>query len=193
MMAMSPDLSGQVMMVVKITGIAKAAEPENLNVTFGAQTIDVGDKSAKKKDDIYAVREKVTDDVRSLAAWDATRSRADEFVALAQKEGWEPAIAKFNDLYGKQAKEDPNDPNVFKLDNLNGLQRISNAQLQVVATQTLGNPRRRGSLKTSGWRNTSITLYSLVAGADPPEYAHPGVQAHRSFTRSECLREWLNQ
>lgn len=137
--AMSSDLSGQIMLVARITGVHKVAEPENLGVVFSTKTLDLGDTPAKK-DNTYSVREKATQDVQTLAAWDTTRSKAEEFVALASKDGWDPAIAKFNELYGKQAKEEPNDPNVFKLDRLNDLQRISNAQLQVVATQTVGNP-----------------------------------------------------
>ena len=139
MVTMSPDLSGQIMLVARISGVSKASEPENYSVTFSTRTLNLGDTSAKKKDE-HSVREKVTQDVQKLAAWDAAKGKAQEFVALAQKEGWDPAIAKFNDLYGGQAKEDPNDPNVFKLDRLNDLQRISNVQLQVVATQTIGNP-----------------------------------------------------
>jgi len=54
--------------------------------------------------------------MQSLAAWDTTKARTQEFVTLATQEGWDPASAKFNDLYGKQAKEEPNDPNVFKLE-----------------------------------------------------------------------------
>ncbi len=137
--AVNPDLSGQIMLVARIVGVQKADAPQNLDVIFSTRTVEVGD-TTPRKDNVFSVREKVTQDVQKLAAWDTTRSKAQEFVALASKENWEPAIAKFNDLYGKQAKQDPNDPNAFRLDRLNDLQRISNAQLQIVATQTVGNP-----------------------------------------------------
>jgi hypothetical protein len=198
MLAMSPDLSGQIMMVVKITGVARAAEPENLNVTFGAQTIDVGDPSAKKKDDIYSVREKVTQDVRNLAAWDTTKSKAEEFVALAQKEGWDPAVARFNDLYGKQAKEDPNDPNVFQLDQMNGLQRISDAQLAVIATQTIGNPAAATvANETQAEKQLVDKFYSRVpANAN----SAPNMPQILEFKPGQCFyaikslsAKWLNQ
>jgi len=136
---MSPDLSGQIMVVARIIGVSKTEEPQDLNVIFSTKTVDLGD-ATPQKDNVFSVREKVTQDVQKLAAWDTTKAKSEEFVALAAKEGWDPAIAKFNELYGKQAKEDPNDPNVFKLDRLNDLQRISDAQLHVVATQTVGNP-----------------------------------------------------
>jgi hypothetical protein len=137
--AANPDLSGQIMLVARIIGVQKAETPQNLDVIFSTKTIDLGD-ATPHKDNVFSVREKVMQDAQKVAAWDTTRSKAQEFVALASKEGWEPAIAKFNALYGKQAKEDPNDPNVFKIDRLNDLQRISNAQVQIVAAQTVGNP-----------------------------------------------------
>ncbi|RPJ39746.1 MAG: hypothetical protein EHM35_01565 [Planctomycetaceae bacterium] len=197
MVAMSPDLSGQIMMVVKITGISKAAEPENLNVIFTTRTIDLGDASAKK-DDVYSVREKVTEDVQRLTAWDTTKSRAEEFVALAKTEGWNPAITKFNNLYGKQAKKDPNDPNVFKLDNLNGLQRISNAQLQVVATQTLGNPAAAMiANETQTEKQLIDRFYSLVpanadSAANLPQILE--FKPSQSFYAVKSVSvKWLNQ
>ncbi len=197
MMAMTSDMSGQIMMVVKIVGVSKAAEPENLNVIFTTRSIDLGDASAKK-DDVYSVREKVTEDVQKLAAWDTTRTRAEEFVALAKTEGWNPAVTKFNDLYGKQAKKDPNDPNVFKLDNMNGLQRISNAQLQVVATQTLGNPAAAMiANETRNEKQLVDRFYSLVpdnadTAANLPQILEfkPG----QSFYAVKSISvKWLNQ
>ncbi len=197
MVTMSPDLSGQIMMVVRISGVSKAAEPESLDVAFSTRMIDIGDKSAKKKDE-YSVREKVTEDVQKLAAWDTTQGKAQEFLALAQKEGWEPAVAKFNDLYGKQAKEDPNDPNVFKLDRLNDLQRISNAQLQVVATQTIGNPAAAViANETQVEKQLTDRFYSLVpANAD----SAPNMPQVLEFKPSQSFYaiksvsvKWLNQ
>lgn len=197
MVAMSPDLSGQIMLVARITGVSKAAEPENLDVAFSTRTIDIGDKSARKKDE-YSVREKVTQDVQKLAAWDTTKSRAGEFVALAQKEGWDPAIAKFNDLYGKQAKEEPNDPNVFKLDRLNDLQRISNAQLQVVATQTIGNPAAATIAgETRVEKQLVDRFYSLVpdnADAAPNMPQVLEFKPSQSFYAVKSVSvKWLNQ
>jgi hypothetical protein len=105
----------------------------------------------------------VTEDLQKLAAWDATKGKAEEFVALAAKEGWDPATAKFNELYGKQAKKDPNDPNVFAMDRLDSLQRMSDAQLLVIAAQTAGNPAAETILSEAQVERQFIDgLYSLV-------------------------------
>ena len=61
-------------------------------------------------------------------------------MALATKDGWDKAVAQFNKLYGKQAKADPNDPNVFRVDNQVGLQRLSKADQQVLAAQVSNSP-----------------------------------------------------
>ena len=45
----------------------------------------------------------MVEDVKTLAAWDTTKTRAQEFVQLAAKEGWDEATKKFNGLYGAQA------------------------------------------------------------------------------------------
>jgi hypothetical protein len=194
---MGSDLSGQIMLVAKIVGVSKAAEPENLDVSFSTKTLDPGDTPAKK-DNTYSVREKVTQDLQKVAAWDTTRSKAEEFVALASKEGWDPAIAKFNDLYGKQAKEEPNDPNVFKLDRLNDLQRISNAQLQVVATQTLGNPAAAViANQTRVEKQLVDQFYSLVPANADSAPTMPQVlefKPGQSFYAVKSVSvKWLNQ
>jgi len=160
--AANPDLSGQIMLVARIIGVQKAEAPQNLDVTFSTKAIELGDATAQK-DKVFSVREKVMQDAQKLAAWDTTRNKAQEFVALASKEGWEPAAAKFNELYGKQAKEDPNDPNVFKLDRLNDLQRISNAQLQIIIAQTVGNPTAaRIANETRVEKQLADQFFSLV-------------------------------
>ena len=61
---------------------------------------------------------------------------------------------------------DPNDPNVFELQQLAGLQRISSAQLEVIAAQTAGNPLSERVLSEAQIERQFINrLYALV----PPE------------------------
>lgn len=182
--AANPDLTGQIMLVARVTGVSKAGEPEKLDTLFSTKTLDLGD-AAPQKDNIFSVREKVTQDVQKLAAWDTAKSKADEFTALAAKDGWDPAIAKFNELYGKQAKKDPNDPNVFKLDRLNDMQRISNAQLQVIAAQTAGNPAAASiANETAVEKVLADQFYSLV-----PENADsaPNMPQVMEFKPNQCF------
>jgi len=165
MAARGGDLTDLVMAIVRITQVEKAAVPESLDVTFSTHTLGLGDDS-RKKDSIFSVREKVLEDARKLSAWETTRSRAQEFVDAASKDGWDRAVAAFNERYGEQAKADPNDPNVFELQQLAGLQRISSAQLEVIAAQTAGNPLSERVLSEAQIERQFINrLYALV----PPE------------------------
>ena len=115
MVAAAADLTDQVMMIARVVAVEKNAPPTALDMTFSTKTLDLGDAPTKDKE-VFSVKEQVMKDFRALAAWDTTRAKAEEFMALATKDGWDQAVAQFNKLYGQQAKAEPNDPNVFKLD-----------------------------------------------------------------------------
>jgi hypothetical protein len=133
------DPSGQIMMVARIVGASKAAEPESLDVTYSTKTLDLGEPAATKKDQTHSVQQQVARDLQTLAAWDATRRRVGEFVTMASRQGWDAAVAKFNDLYGKGAANDLNG-DAFKLDRLTGQRRVPNVELWVIAAQAAGSP-----------------------------------------------------
>jgi hypothetical protein len=139
MSAMASDLTDQIMMIARVVDVQKNAPPMNVDVAFSARTLGLGNPSDSKSQS-FSVVEQVANDVKMLAAWDATKTKAEEFMALAIKDSWDKAVAQFNKLYGKQAKAEPTDPNVFKVDLQPGLQRISNADLQVLAAQLSGSP-----------------------------------------------------
>jgi hypothetical protein len=112
----------------------------------------------------------VVNDVKALAAWNATKGKAEEFMALATKDGWDKAVAQFNKLYGKQAKADPNDPNIFKVDHQAGMQRITNAELEVLAAQVANSPASQIILNQAKDEGQFINrLYSLI----PPKSDAP--------------------
>lgn len=139
MLATVPDLSGQIMMIARVVDVQKAAAPGNLDVAFSTRTVAL-DGAADARSQSFSAREEVIKDLRKLAAWDITKGKAEEFLAAAQKDGWDKAVAQFNQVYGAKAKAEPNDPNVFKLDRFNGMQRIRNEDLQVLAAQVANNP-----------------------------------------------------
>ena len=156
------DVSGQIMAIVRVIKTIKAAEPQSIDQTFSTSTLEFdpnqpsassGAEGEDATENIYSVKEKVTEDLRKLAAMDITKSKAEEFIGLAAKDGWDKAIDKFNELYGQQNSEDPNDPNAFeisiaeksvtetfKLQNLTGMRRISKATLQTITAQSAGRP-----------------------------------------------------
>jgi hypothetical protein len=162
-----PNASDQIMALVRIVAVEPTAPPASLDVSYSTRALRVGD--AEAEDSVYSVREKVIEDLRILAAWDTTRTRAQEFVALAAQEGWDTAVAKYNELYGEQAKDDPNDPNVFEIQYLTGLRRISAEQLQVIATQAAANPAASQYLRRLRVERRFMDQLSALIGPDKDE------------------------
>ncbi|MGD8787493.1 MAG: hypothetical protein PVJ60_08725, partial [Phycisphaerales bacterium] len=101
------DVSGQVMAIVRIIKTIKATEPESIDQTFSINPIEFDPNQADAEDNVYSVREKVVEDYKKLAATDITKRRAEEFIELAKKEGWDTAVDKFNELYGEKNSQDP--------------------------------------------------------------------------------------
>jgi len=179
------DSSGQIMAIIRVIKTIKAAEPQSIDQTFSTSSLEFdpnqpsaqsGAKGQDEAENLYSVKEKVTEDLKKLAARDITKSKAEEFIGLAAKDGWDTAIDKFNELYGKQTSQDPNDPNAseisneeksvsepFKLQNLTGLRRISKATLQTLTFQTAGNPAAPFFLNERRKHRRFVEqLYSLI-------------------------------
>ncbi len=169
MSAMATDLSDQIMMIARVVDAQKDAPPTGVGVAFSTRTIGLGGP-AEKKNQSFSVEEQVTNDLRALAAWDTTKNKADEFMALATKDGWDKAATQFNKLYGKQAKTEPNDPNVFKVDHQAGLQKIDSAEMEVLAAEVSNSPAAQMILNQAKDEGQFIErLYSLIpAKGDAP-------------------------
>ena len=158
------DTTGQIVAVVRVIEAEKASEPESIiDQTFSKGTLRFEQTSEQANKDFYSVKEKVTEDLKKLAAMDTAKSKAEEFKVLAAKEGWESAVNKFNKLYGQTDKRNESDPNVFRLQSLTNLRRISNAVIETLAVQTIGNPAAQSSVdEAKKERLLRNKLYSLV-------------------------------
>jgi hypothetical protein len=166
------DIFGQVTALVRVIKAEPACEPQSINQTFSTDGLildpnqtssQAEDEGQPKSKNTYSIREKVVEDCKRLAAMDMTKSKAEEFVKLTEKDGWDSAINKFNALYGEQAKKDPNDPNVFRVLGLTDMQRISNATLATLTVQSAGNPLSQFLINDAIKQTQFIdNLYSLA-------------------------------
>jgi len=156
MRQMMKETSGQIMVVVRVIEATKSCEPETINQTFDKGTLEFeqdqeqsseevtkSDEESGETHKVYSVREGVVEDLKKLAAIDTTKSKAEEFIGLVAENGWESTVDKFNELYGQGAERDESDPNVFKLEEFAGLQRISSKTLATLAVQSEGYPGER--------------------------------------------------
>jgi hypothetical protein len=205
------DTSGQIMAVVRVVKAIKTAEPESIDQTFSTSALELdpnqpsalsGAEGQDTDENIYSVKEKVTEDLKKLAAMEIAKSKAEEFIDLAAKDGWESALDKFNELYGQQAGQDPNDPNAsgttnaeqndtkpFKLQNLTGLRRISTATIQTLTVQTAGNPAVQLFLNgRKNQRRFVEQLYSLVPQDSNTVDAVPLVMEFKPGMSFYCIK-----
>jgi len=147
------DMFEQIMVLIRVIKAEKASEPETINQTFSTGTLEFERDEGQLNEDVYSVKEKVAEDLKKLAEMDTTRSKAEEFIELAAKDGWESASDKFNELHEQQTTQNEGDPNAlttpnaeksvsepFKQQSLTNLQRISRATLETLAVQNEGKP-----------------------------------------------------
>jgi hypothetical protein len=193
------DSSGQIMAIVRVIKTIKSAistlefDPNKPSALSGAEGEDA-------VENIYSVKEMVTEDLKKLAARDITKSKAEEFVGLAAKDGWDTAIDKFNELY--KTSEDPNDPNLseisnaeksvtepFKLQNLTGMRRISKATLQTLTAQSAGRPAAPFFINERRKQRRFIEqLYSLIPQDSNTVDAVPLVIEFRPDMSFHCIK-----
>ena len=134
------DIFGKIMALVRVIKAEPASEPESINQTFSKSTLILDPNRQEQNEDVYSVKEEVTEDLKKLAAMDITESKAEEFIKLAAKDGWSGALDKFNKRYGRQAEKDPNDPNAFGLQELTDIRWLSSATLAALDIQNAGTP-----------------------------------------------------
>jgi len=165
------NMSGQIMVVVRIVEAVKALAPSSIYETFSTHSLVLDPNEDMADDDVLSVRKTVTEDVKKLAVIDTTKIRAQEFIDTAGKTDWQAAIDKFNKLYGAQAKDDPNDPNVFVLDYLAAITRNSSLQLNTLAVQAESSASAKFFLNQAEIEGQfTDQLYSLVpADSNTPD------------------------
>jgi hypothetical protein len=157
------------MMIVRVTEFEKASEPESINQTIAKASLELGENQ-KQDENVYSVKEAVAEDLKTLAAMDTTRNKAEEFIRLAAKDGWDDSIDKFNKLYGKRDKQsgvshldDVEDANVFELKKLTDLRRSSSMELQITALRSEGSPVGRLFVNQAETESRLINqFYSLI-------------------------------
>ena len=92
-----------------------------------------------------------------------TKGKAEEFVEIAVKDGWESALERFNELYGQSVAQEEGDPDVFRLQSFTDLRRISRETTRTLAVQNEGNPAAQFLINTHKKEAQLIDqLYSLV-------------------------------
>jgi hypothetical protein len=173
---MTEGYAGRNMMLIRIVSAEKAAEPKNINEKINKRGVRF-DRQDAAGEDSNTIREFVIEDLKQLAAMDKAKSKAQEFVALAAKDGWEGAVDKFNRIYG-EGKDDTNTisskEHKFTLNTRSGLRRINNFEIETLMTRSEGNPTARVLINGAKQEGMLVDkLYALVP-EDSNTLAKPG-------------------
>ncbi len=155
------DILEEMVLAVRVIEARKADEPESADQSFSKKTITLEHQQAADEK-VYSVKEKIIEDLKTLAAMDSAKNKAEEFIAVAAKNGWEKTIDKFTMRYVKKAKTDT-DPNTFEMQKLRNLRRISSMALETLAIQSQGNSLAQIMLEARKKEDMfAEKLYSLV-------------------------------
>jgi hypothetical protein len=138
---MTGQTMGQIMVLVRVIEAKKAAEPESIDQSFSTSTLVLEQTPEQAgAQDVYAVKQQVVKDLKRLAAMDTAKRKAEEFLELATKDGWDSAVDKFNELYGRQEGQDQSSAETFRLQSFTDLRRIPDTALETIAVQNEGDP-----------------------------------------------------
>ena len=157
------DMLGRIMVVVRVTEAEKASVPESINQTFAKGSLKLDEDQEQPGENVYSIRKAVSEDLKKLSAMDTTKNKAEEFIRLAVKDGWENVVDKFNKLYKPPDTQSGEDANAFELQNFTNLQRASSMLLETAVLQSAGNPAGRLSVNNAEKGNQLVgQLYSLI-------------------------------
>ena len=188
-LASTTTLAGKIMAMVRIVDVSKPEAPATLETTYSTKAMVIGDTPEDQVQTLYSVRQKVVEDVRNLMAWDTAQAKANDFASLATVKGWDGAVSEFNTLYGDATKKDPNDPNVFSVDRLVGVQPISSQQLSAFRMQASSSPSAAEFVETlSNERHFINQLYSLVPADSNSLAETPVVMPYRPDRSLYCIK-----
>ena len=187
--------SGEMIALVRVVQAVKAVEPDNVDYTFGTESILLDPNEDETKEDIYSVKEKVIEDLKKLSAMETAKSRAGEFIGMVSDGDWQGAVDKFNEMYGKDTHPDANDPNLpktetFKLENLTGLRMVSKERLDALTAQSEGNPAAQ---YFANERNRGILLvkelYSHVPADSNSAESLPFIMVFKPDMTYYCIKD----
>jgi len=156
-------LSGQIMAVVRVVEAQKASEPQSIDQSFSSQTLRLGGSQAKDANEIYSVADEVSKDLKKLAAMETTKTRAEEFIKLAAKDGWQATIDKFDSRFRRSTPKKEGEPNAFELSELTNQRRIPERAVDILAIQRQTDPMGQFFLNDVERQRRLIDMfYSLV-------------------------------
>jgi hypothetical protein len=169
------DGSGQIVAMIRIIAAAKAAVPEDINLTYAKNLPKILSDANDAEDDIYSLKKLVIDDYKRLKVTETAKAKADELVIMVADSGWDKAIEKFNRLYAKD------DAQAVELTILNEARRISEMDIEIVRSQFSNNPVADDIVNgTIIQKKLMDKFYSLLGPAEADLSSTPAVVEYKA-------------
>jgi hypothetical protein len=191
---MTEGYSGKNMLLMRIIAAEKAAEPKSLDEKLDRHSI-IFDRKGKTGEDTNSIKNLVTKDLKQLSAMDKTGEKANQFVQMAAKDGWDSAIDKFNDIYGQSSKKADtnvvsNDMKPFRIQTQTDLRKVPEMELYALKIRREGDPTVRGVIDRAKIESMLIDKLLTVLPDDANALANPAVVEFKPVMGYYCLKSF---
>jgi hypothetical protein len=156
------ELASEVMAVMRVVKAQNASEPQSIDQSFSKRSLKLGRSQAKDANEIYSVADEVSKDMKKLAAMETTKTKAEEFINSAAKDGWQAAVDKFSSRYSRSIAKKDGEPNVFELVELTNQHRIPDTMVYTLAIQSEGEPVRQSILNSIAKHRRRIDMFYFL-------------------------------
>lgn len=102
------DPMTQLAALIRVVDVKDAVVPAGFGFTFSVAKVNLEQPDAGADEQVYSTRQKVVEDLNIIAAMQSAKEKADEFLTLAQEEGWDKAVDEFNRQYPPDGPDEPN-------------------------------------------------------------------------------------
>jgi hypothetical protein len=153
------DMFGSIIALVRVTKAEKESVPVDLNMSFNNDGV-ILDETQQQAQNIYAVKDRVTEDLKLIKAMQLAKARAEELVKLIDLKDWDEALQELNKIYSD--KQGPLAPKL-RVDKLSELTRLSLMDIKTARAQSSDNPARQMFVRSRVENKMLLDkLYSLL-------------------------------
>ncbi len=185
--------SGKNIFLMRIIEAKKAEDPGSLDEKIDRHGIEF-DSGKNAPEDTNSVKDLVIKDLKQLSAMDKTGEKANQFVQMAVKDGWDNALEKFNEIYGQSPKKaDVNstkgDKEPFRLQTQTGLRGVTDMELYVLKITHQGAPTARNIISGAKTESMLIDKLRTILPDDANTLANPAVLEFKPLMGYYCLKD----
>jgi hypothetical protein len=106
-----------ILALIRIIDVKPSFVPDSIELSISKKSVVLDEQNIQ--DEIFSVKDKVIEDLKILSGMGTAREKAEEFLKIAEQQGWDIAVEQFNKKYPPEEKDDPNNFELVTYPNLN--------------------------------------------------------------------------